>query len=176
MYCKEPTTASTVPNHTLPQKHNRARNKGRCPSHVPVVVAYGSKKLLAGKSARASLNHIPPPHRPCSHLTCPPPVYTWPSARPELKRAAGRHNSRHLAATVPLHSTAKTPAKTPANTPNEPPRFRRRAVGCHPPPMPPSPPPSPSTLALMTRPRHRTPPSERASKCDAPSFSSRLLS
>ena len=47
MECKAPTTASTVPNHTLPHKHtrtrigtkplalDRVRNQGRRPSHVP---------------------------------------------------------------------------------------------------------------------------------------------
>ena len=38
MRCKEPATASTVPNHTLPHKHKRARNQGRSPSHVPCCV------------------------------------------------------------------------------------------------------------------------------------------
>ena len=42
MYCKEPTTASTLPNHTLPQKHSRARrNPATAPSSA-LLLAFGT--------------------------------------------------------------------------------------------------------------------------------------
>ncbi len=73
----------TLPHHTLTHKHNRARNKGRCPSHVPVLGGRTHRKdscvaemITRDHAETTSLPHHLTATRTCSYTNPLPYYYT----------------------------------------------------------------------------------------------------